>query len=277
MKKTGFMLLTVLLNLAMQAAALEIRCGIPPLISVVRAVGGERVHVKSMLTGSQEPHTYSPSPKTVADARGADLFLTIGMPFEHVVAEKLKAMNSSLPVVDVSAGLIMSGDPHVWMSLSNLSRMAAAVEQALSRIDPDGADSYRKNRGIFQQRLAEQNEKLTQMLKPLQGVTFYVAHPVLGYFARDYGLKQDAVELEEKKPSAKQLLDLIDKAHTEKVRVVFVEPQFSQKPARIIAERINGTVFSINPLAEDPSAVLERAAEILTETYAVEKTDSSAY
>jgi zinc transport system substrate-binding protein len=266
MKNKIFIFITLLSTMT-QAAPLNVWCGIPPLTSVVKTVGGERVKVASLMTGSQDPHTFSPSPKAVAGAREACVFFTVGMPFESTVAEKLKAMNPELQVVNLAEGIPGLDDPHVWMSLPVLAEMAAVIEQALSRIDPGGAGVYQSNCKAFQQQLAGRHEVLKLKLKPFQGVTFYVYHPSFGYFAQDYGLNQEAVELEGKSPSPKQLLGLINRARKENVRIVFVQPQFSDKSARILAERIGGRVVPVNQLAEDPVSVIEQAAESIVQSY----------
>ena len=256
------------LSLAVQAAELNVYCGTPPVASVVRAVGGDRVHVRSIMTGAQDPCVFSPSPKTVAEAREADIFFMAGMPFEKAVAEKLAAMNPALTVVDTSSGVTVSGDPHIWMSLPVLAKIAGDVAQALSRADPDGAKFYQNRLLDFRKPLSERHEKIKEKLVPFQGITFYVYHPVLGQFASDYGMMQQTVELDGKSPAPKQLLVLINRAREENVRVVFIQPQFSDKSARILAERIGGQVVPVNPLAEDTVAVIEQAAERIVQAYA---------
>lgn len=266
--KTFFAATVLGFALTVQAGALNIWCGIPPLVSVAEAVGGDRVQVESLMNSSQDPHTWSPSPKAVAGLRNADLFLTAGMPFEQVVAEKLAGMNSGLRVINTAAALDAAADPHIWLSLPNLSAIAEAVEAALSQADPAGAAVYRQNCAAYQRQIAGKHAQLQQDLASLNGRTFYVYHPVFGYFAKDYGLRQGVVELEGKSPSPKDLLGLIHRAREEQVRVIFVQPQFNQRPARIIADRIGGAVVPLNPLLEDPVAVMEQAASILTEAYA---------
>ncbi|MGE4489101.1 MAG: metal ABC transporter solute-binding protein, Zn/Mn family [Kiritimatiellales bacterium] len=256
------------ISLAAQAAELNVWCGIPPLVSVVKAVGGEHVQVQSLMNSSQDPHTWSPTPKVVAGVRDADLFFTIGMPFEQTVAQKLAGMSSGLRIVNTAAGLDIAGDPHVWLSLPSLSVMAEVIEQSLAAADPAHTESYQQNCAAYRQSLTAKDAQLKQKLSPLHGRTFYVYHPVFGYFAKDYSLKQGVVELDGKSPSPKDLLTLVNRAREEQVHVVFVQPQFSQRPAKIIADRIGGTVVPLNPLAEDPVAVMEQAADVLTEAYA---------
>jgi zinc transport system substrate-binding protein len=220
------------------------------------------------MNSSQDPHTWSPTPKAVAGVRDADLFFTVGMPFEETVAQKLAGMNSGLRVVNTAAGLDTTSDPHVWLSLPGLSGMAGVVEKSLTQADPANAALYQQNYAVYQRKLSEKHAQLKQQLAPLHGHTFYVYHPVFGYFAKDYGLKQSVVELEGKSPSPKDLLGMVNQARKEQVRVVFVQPQFSQRPANIIADRIGGTVVPLNQLSEDPVGVIEQAADVLTETYA---------
>lgn len=256
------------ISLAVQAAELDVWCGIPPLTSVVRAVGGERVQVQSLMNSTQDPHIWSPTPKAVAGIQAADLFFTVGMPFEQIVAQKLVEMNSGLRVVNTAADLDTASDPHVWLSLPNLSAMADAVRKGLAAADPAGEAVYRRNYAAYQQRLEAGHVKLQRKLAPLRGRTFYVYHPVFGYFARDYSLQQGVVELDGKSPSPKDLLALVNRAREEMVRVVFVQPQFNQRPAKIIADRIGGAVIAIDPLLENPVEVLTQAADTLTQFYA---------
>jgi zinc transport system substrate-binding protein len=78
-----------------------------------------------------------------------------------------------------------------------------------------------------------------------------VFHPAWGYFARTYKLKQIPIELEGKAPKPAQLQNLIVRARRDKIKVIFVQPQFSSKSARLIAAEIGGRVIVADPLAAD--------------------------
>ena len=266
MKK--ILLVFCLLGAAVRSEPLQVWCGVPPLTAVVQVIGGERVTANSFMSGAQDPCVYSPTPKAVARAQQADLFITAGMPFEKIVAERLQTLNPALTVLDTSTGIPDQGDPHIWMSLTVLSKIAEDIEQALSRLDPDGSVLYAHNLNGFRNRLAQLHGEWTDRLKALRGVTFYAYHPVLGHFAADYGLIQQTVELDGKSPSPRQLLGLINRARDEQVRVIFVQPQFNERPARILADRIGGKTVAVNPLAEDPVSVIEQAAATIAEFYA---------
>ena len=93
--------------------------------------------------------------------------------------------------------------------------------------------------------------QVCRALRPHAGQSFYVFHPAFGYFGDTYGLKQQAVESEGKMPAPRQLRALIKKAKAEQVRIIFVQPQFDQRTAEVVAGLIGGVAVPIDPLARD--------------------------
>jgi zinc transport system substrate-binding protein len=59
------------------------------------------------------------------------------------------------------------------------------------------------------------------------------------------------------------MADLIERAKKEGARVIFVQPQFSDKSARTIAKAIGGAVIPVDPLARDYLANLREIARLL--------------
>jgi zinc transport system substrate-binding protein len=129
--------------------------------------------------------------------------------------------------------------------------MAANMATALKEADPANAAVYQQNLQAVSKTLTSLHEELKAMLDPFSGQTFLVYHPAFGYFAKAYGLRQEAVEMEGKSPTPKQLYDLISKAKQEKANVIFVQPQFDRKNAETIAQAIGGKVAALDPMAED--------------------------
>lgn len=151
-------------------------------------------------------------------------------------------------------------DPHVWMSPKLAAKQVATMTDAFCQAYPEYADAFRKNARQLTEELTDLHLDIAQSLAPLAGRTFFVFHPAYGYFATEYGMVQQAVEVEGKSPSLKDINALIAKAKAQKVRVLFVEPQFSSSAARTIAAEIGGVVEPIDPLAEDYFANMRRIA-----------------
>jgi zinc transport system substrate-binding protein len=130
-------------------------------------------------------------------------------------------------------------------------RQAQNILDALIRADPAGEEAYRAGFEGFAAELDRVHAELTAALAPLRGRELLVYHPAFGYFAREYGLKQVAVETGGKQPSARELARLIELARERGIRVVFVQPQFSQAGARAVAEAIGGAVVPLDDLPSD--------------------------
>jgi len=137
---------------------------------------------------------------------------------------------------------------------------ARNIQMALQQLDSLHRQEYEANLKAFLADLDRVDARISRSLAPFRGERMYVYHPAFGYFAEAYGLKQIPIEIEGKEPSARQLADLIDRAKRDKVKVMFVQPQFSRKGAEIIAKAIGGVVVPINPLAPDYLENMEKIA-----------------
>ena len=62
----------------------------------------------------------------------------------------------------------------------------------------------------------------------------------MGIFTDEYDLNMLTIEIEGKEPSAKELSQIIDAAKEHKIKVIFVQSQFSTQSAEAIAEEIDG-------------------------------------
>ena len=248
---------------------LRVFVGIPPLQDFVEAVGGTRVEAEALVKPGQDPHTYEPTPQQVARLARSRLFFLSGFPFENALVSRLRSTMPDLAIVDTRAGIALrtmeeheqdgeeghteeeGADPHVWMSPLLAIRQAQTIRDALVREDPAGEQAYRANYERFASELQEVHQELSKALAPLAGRELLVYHPAFGYFAAEYGLKQVAVQMGGKEPTARELARLIQTARERHIRVVFVQPQFSQAGARAVAEAIGGAVVPLDDLPRD--------------------------
>jgi len=228
-----------------------------------------------LIEPGRDPHTYAPTPKQMVRLARSDLLLCTGTGLERAISDKLAGSKTDLRIVNLAEGLGCPAehghdghshdhhehDPHVWMSPRIARVLAEKICGELSALDPDNADTYRQNLSSLQADLSKLDAKLTEALAPLKGKTFFVFHPAFGYFARDYQLKQEAVETGGKSPGPRHVTELIARARAAGVKVIFVQPQFSEQAAGMIAEQIGGVVVPLDPLAKDYISNLERIGD----------------
>jgi len=278
-------------------AVISAFCSIAPQEFFVERVGGDLVSVKVLVGPGQSPHMFEPTPRQMTDLAESDVYFAIGLPFEDRLLGRVEELGSGIRVVDTSAGIPRrhvedahhhdeedaSGegaasagsahdgehgglpDPHTWMNPRFASMQARNICAALKELVPEHVEELDANLSLLLHDLDALDAELTAALGPLAGESIYVFHPAFGYFTDTYGLRQVPIELGGMEPSARELAGLIDHAISEGVRVIFVQPQFSTRSARAIAEEIGGAVVPIDPLSADYMDNLRAIAHEVTE------------
>lgn len=259
---------------------------IQPQAFVVQRVGGERVSVNVMVSPGQSYHTYEPTPLQVAALAEARVYFGIGIPLERALRDKLASTDTGVEFVDTCKDIPLrpgvecahdhdhavhdhagEGDPHTWLSPRLMRIQAGVVAEAMTRLDPAGAEIYATSLAELQRDLDAVDERIARRLAPYSGRSFFVFHPSFGYFADAYGLLQVSVEKEGKEPSAKHLAEVVEQARQAGVKVIFVQPQFASASATAVAREIGASVDTLDPLAADYIANLERIADKIARSF----------
>ena len=251
---------------------------IEPLRYFTEAIAGEHFKVVSMVPKGSSPESYDPTPQQLVALGNSQAYLRIGyIGFEQAWMKKLEANHPNMKVYDTSQGidLIRSeghwhGDhfheggvePHIWNSTRNASMMADNIYKALCELDSTHQEEYKHRLDSLKKTIARTDENVKAILKNAS-TSFLIYHPALSYFARDYGLKQISIEEGGKEPSPAHLKELIELCKREKIRVIFVQQEFDQRNAQLIADELGIKVVSINPLSYDWTNEMENAARSL--------------
>jgi len=265
----GFAVGVILLSLvflpvrAMGRPPLHVAVSIPPQAFFVRQIGGDRVTVQVLLPPGANPATFEPKARALMELSKASLYFRIHVPFENAWMGKFRAVNGEMKVVDTTEGLkdLVKGDPHVWLSPELVKRQAVIIADALGTVDKGGKKNYEENLKRFLKRLDSLAREIGQRLRKVKRRVFLAYHPCWGYFAREFGLTQIAIEQEGKAPGAAYLSKVIRLARERHLRCVFAQPQFDTRSAEIVARQIHGRLVLLDPMAEDWEANLLKVAE----------------
>lgn len=268
------------------AKTLNVFVSVLPQKTFVEAVGGKQVAVQSMVRPGQNPATHDPTPQQIAALARADLYIRVGVPFEQAWMARIQAANPDMPVLDSRAGLSLRGlekhshdehahehaqdheeeqDPHIWTDPRKVIAMTQAMRDQLITLAPDHAEEFRHNYQAFKTRLEGLDCDLRATLADLKQRKFLVYHPAWGYFADAYDLEQVPIEHQGKQPGARGLAALIAQARQERVKTIFVQPQFNIQSAEQVARAIGGRVVAMDPLASDYEANLRRVATLIAD------------
>ncbi len=243
-----------------------------PQAYFVERLGGGLVDVEVMIPPGASPLTYEPSISQMRAMSRAAVYVKVGhpsFPFEAAWLDRLLAENRSARVVDSSSGCAVGpGDPHVWLAPGCARIMARHIADALSAVRADHAAEVRSNLQAVLEEIDALDAEIRASLAGYPGRRFFVFHPAWGYFAAEYGLEQVAIEQGAKEPSPDQLMRLIQRARADGVGVVFAQPQFDDRSARLVAQEIGGSVAVVDPLAKDWPGSLRAAARAFAEAVA---------
>jgi len=243
-----------LLLAAPLAAQIPVAVSIPPQKYFVERIAAGQARVTVLIPPGSDPHHYEPKPRQMAEFSRSRIYFTIGFPLEKAWAAKFLSANPGLQVVATDQGVekIAGEDPHIWVAPRLVKQISRNIAAALSQAEPAKKDFFQANLRVFLTQLDSLDADLRKMFSGFPAPpAFLVFHPSWGYFVRDYGLRQLAVEQEGKEPSPRELKQIIKQAKDLGIKVVFVSPEFSQKSAKMIAEEINGRTALANPLAEN--------------------------
>ena len=251
---------------------------IEPLRFFTETIAGHKYRVISMVPQGSSPETYDPTPQQLVALNQSDAYLRIGhIGFEQAWMERIKANNPHIKVFDTSEGIdFIRGEghwhgnhfhqggiePHVWNSATNAILIAENICKSLCQLDSINQNFYQERTDSLKQIIVQTDKKIRQLLQSADS-TFLIYHPALSYFARDYGLKQISIEDNGKHPSPASLKTLIDTCRKEGVRVIFVQQEFDQHNAQLIASELGIQVIPINPLSYDWQEEMIRVAESL--------------
>ncbi len=285
-----------LASLSAQAAP-RVFVSIAPQRYFVDKIGGGLVEVSVMVAPGASPHTYEPRPKQMAELAGAKAFFTIGDSFDQTWLDRIVGASPGIAVVHTEDGVRKIPmdvhhhdhheapphgesahdepvgadnehhdhgglDPHIWLDPLLVKIQAENIREGLIRVAPEYAATFRANCAAFLRELDDLDRDIRALLAPIPANrrAFLVFHPSWGYFAKAHDLTQVPIEIEGKEPSPKEMGRIIAMAKETRARVVFVQPQFSEKSAAVIARQIGAAVVRLDPLAENWAENLRQAA-----------------
>ena len=238
--------------------------------AITRAIGGDRVNVKALAKGYQDPHFVDAKPTYMVDLNRADLFIVIGLDLEIGYASSLIIGSHNdkiglgqpgyldlaqfitplevVPAADRGQGDIHpAGNPHYWLDPENGRLMARGIAARLSELDPEGKGVYDANLAAFEKTLTAKEAEWTKKLAKLAGQPVITYHRSWTYFAHRF--KLEVVEFIEPKPGIPptpgHTLDLIKLVQAKGVKLILMEVFYDKRFPELIASKTPVKVVAV--------------------------------
>jgi zinc transport system substrate-binding protein len=282
---TGYITLPVLLVTILLMSCAEKRnneqntvtVSILPLKYIVESIVGDDFTVQVLVPPGSSPETYEPTPRQLVDIDNSKLLFTTGLlDFEKALFDKISIADNA-EIVELYKGIdLIEGDcdhhsehahnhgidPHIWLSLDCLETICHSVAGTFMRAYPDSV-KYAQNYEALSSKIDNAKRIVSEMLSLSNIKSFYIYHPALTYYARDYGLEQISLEHEGKEPSVASMKDIIADnrdAHP----IILYQREFSAKVVETLSQDLDAEVVQIDPLAENVPDNIIHITSILT-------------
>lgn len=220
---------------------------LPPVASLVRALGGDAVAVTTLLPAGAHPDTYEATPRMARTLAGADLVVRVG-----AAADTWLGPVEGAPTLVLTDGMRLqgqrgpgTGNPHVWLDpILVRDVLLPRLEAALLDVAPDSAVGIRARAAAFTDSLTALDAEIRALLEGVDGHRFVAAHPAWVYFADRYGLEQVGAihgspgsEL-----GSRELARLVEETRSQGVRAVMAEPQLGRAGVDALADELGVAV-----------------------------------
>lgn len=247
---------------------------VAPYRWLVEQIAQGKVKVQMLVPPAASMHTYEPTPKQMIGSSKADLWFRIGEVFEDKALSAIRSYNNSLQVIDLREGVdLIQGQPHqgcahcsggadlhFWVDPLIMKQQADVIARQLSRIYPEHSETFRHGLRTVKEDLDTLHEETESQLSHLKERSFFVSHPAYAYYASRYNLTQYSIEFEGRDPTPKQLEKILENAKTHRVKTIFIQSQYNNKGARLVADQIGAKLVMLDPYSEDYLAQMRKMA-----------------
>ncbi|MDE5591627.1 MAG: zinc ABC transporter substrate-binding protein [Helicobacter sp.] len=258
--------------IATMSAKPIIAVSIPMQKEFIQKIVGEEYEVVCLIKPGVNPHDFEPKFSDIKQINQAIAYFTIGIESEEAWLKRFSAQNKAMKIYSSIEGIALinftkeehehsyshdhdhdddeeheDGDTHVWLSPKNAKVIAKNLYNGLKAINPRG--SYEESFKALIYEIDALDIQIKEILNPLpKGQKFVVFHPMLGYFARDYGLQEISLEIQGKSPKIKDMMKVVEVMKKEGLSIIFSQPEFSTKAAEFVAKESGAKLGYFSPL-----------------------------
>ncbi|WP_438350056.1 metal ABC transporter solute-binding protein, Zn/Mn family [Paenibacillus sp. FA6] len=232
----------------------------------ISIIGGDRVHVVSLMGPGVDPHLYNATQGDIKKLANGDVIFYSGHHLEGKMGEIFEQINKTKPVLGITEGIPeeellkdVAGaiDPHIWFDIDLWKQGLQAATEELKKISPEDAVYFETNKTAYFEQLdalkKETEDKLSQI--PVEQRVLVTAHDAFGYFGRMYDMKVVGLQglSTEAEIGISDIQSTIDLLIEYQIPAVFVESSINKSSITAVIEgassaglkvKLGGELFS---------------------------------
>lgn len=241
----------------------EILVTIAPYKYFIEKLTDSSVPVHNLVPEEADPHGFEPSAKELVRLFSAKAWFLVGEPFENQFLPIIQRNDPQLQVFHLNQ--VVSNklnlkcshhnhqveDMHFWMSPQVMRLQVQEIAKVLKELYPDKSELIETRLQDINLEFEEYDLLLKEQAQKTKSHYLLVSHPAFGYFCRDYGFRQLALENETQDPSPKELTQLYDLIKEKNIQKIYVQKQHNYKLAKMTADHMNLSMVEVNPYKEN--------------------------
>ena len=249
---------------------INISVSVIPQSYFVKQIAGDLVNVNVMVQKGKSPETYEPTIKQLQELSKSSVYFGIGMPFEDAWLERFKSVNKDMLIIKPLPPLALEQynqkyhhkhldkhdhsdhlhPPHIWLSFELSKLHIKQIADTLIKINPKNTQIYKENLQNFIDKIDNLYNRFKIIFADSKK-SFLVFHPAWSYMANELGLSEYAIEVDGKEAKIAHRRDILEIIEKNNIKVMFIQPQFSQKNALTIAKEAGIEAKIADPLSYD--------------------------
>ena len=245
----------------------------------ISIIGGDRVHVESLMGAGVDPHLYNATQGDIQKLANGDIIFYSGHHLEGKMGEIFEQINKTKPVLGITEGIPEEEllkddtgaiDPHIWFDIDLWKQGIQAATEELKKVSPEDAAYFETNKmayfGLLDEMKKETQSKLLQI--PIEQRVLVTAHDAFGYFGRMYDMKVVGLQglSTEAEIGISDIQSTIDLLMEYQIPAVFVESSINKSSITAVIEGASSAGLKV-----------ELGGELFSDAMGAEGTEEGTY
>ena len=265
--KKFLLIVSMTLMSAISYGKLKVGVTLQPYYSFVANIVGDKMEVVPAIRGDiYDVHNYKARPEDIKKMATLNILVVNGIGHDEFIYEIVRSarMGGKIKIINANKGVSLmpvSGmrtktrimNPHSFISITSSIQQIYTIARELGQIDPANKAYYNKNAQAYAQKLRNMKAAAIKKVNHLKNLNMKVAtsHAGYDYLLSEFGLRVRAViePAHGVEPSASDIKAIIDIIKRDKIDVVFVDAQVTNKYSTTIQKATGVRIRSLSHMS----------------------------
>lgn len=266
--KKFLLIVSMILMSAISYGKMKVGVTLQPYYSFVANIVGDKMEVVPAIRGDiYDVHNYKARPEDIKKMATLNILVVNGIGHDEFIYEIVRSarMGGKIKIINANKGVSLmpvSGmrtktrimNPHSFISITSSIQQIYTIARELGQIDPANKAYYNKNAQAYAQKLRNMKAAAIKKVNHLKNLNMKVAtsHAGYDYLLSEFGLRVRAViePAHGVEPSASDIKAIIDIIKRDKIDVVFVDAQVTNKYSTTIQKATGVRIRSLSHMSK---------------------------